>query len=82
MSEPFYIAQTAEAYTKELANTFIRERAKEAKNEGAQLIRASIHPDFPNMLLIEGWAERHVGDQGHPRWAFATTKEQGHGRNG
>ncbi len=67
---PFYVVQTDRAHTKEYADKFIQERVKEAKSEGAQLIRVSVHPDYPAMLLIEGWKEKHVPDQGHPRWAF------------
>ena len=66
--EPFYIAQTAEPHVAGGRMVWFEERAAEAKAQGAQLCRFTVHPDNPDLLLVEGWREKHVPDRGDPRW--------------
>ncbi len=73
MSEPDFISQTGECETEEDGRRWIRERADEMRAQGAVLLRASIHPDFDHLLLMEGWKE-YTEDQGEPRWQLTTTR--------
>lgn len=70
MSEPFYIRQSGETRTFEEQMQWFKQCAEEAKSEGAQLCRFSRHPDDVNLLLVEGWRERVVPDQGPIRWSL------------
>lgn len=69
MSEPFYIRQSHENRTPEQAKEWFHQCAEEAKSEGAQLCRFSHHPNDKTLLLVEGWKEKYVADQGPLRWS-------------
>lgn len=72
--EPFYIAQTGECHTPGQAKAWVRARAAEARAEGARTLRVSQDPDhYDNILLMEGWSEQFVSDQGSPRWQIAAS---------
>jgi hypothetical protein len=66
--EPFYIRQSHEIKTDDERLVWFRECASEARAVGAHLCRFSSHSDDANMLLVEGWKEKYVQDQGNIRW--------------
>lgn len=68
--EPDYLAQTAEPMDDTERRAWIRARADDAHAAGAVQCRVSMHPDIPNLLLMEGWNER-PDSEGEPRWQFA-----------
>ena len=77
MSEPFYIRQTAEPMTQDQRRDWFQTCAQEAKAEGAQHARFTIHPAFPSLCLVEAWKERVVADEGEPRWAIRSADKGG-----
>lgn len=65
--EPDFIAQNGEPMTRDERLDWIRARINDA---GApRLVRASVHPDMPNLTLVEAWNEPPPNyEQGEPRW--------------
>ena len=68
--EPFYIRQSAEPKTIGERMAWFRACAQEARAEGAQLCRFTVHDADNSLLLVEGWKEFRVHDQGEPRWSL------------
>ena len=68
--EPFYIAQTAEPRTSQECMAWFEAQRTEANAEGGRFYRFTIATPFGGgcMALMEGWREKHVPDQGEPRW--------------
>lgn len=71
--EPFYIRQSNEPMDTVQRNEWASKCADEARLEGAQLCRFSIHPTIPHLFLVEGWKLKahEVGDQSEPRWQLS-----------
>lgn len=68
-TEPFYLRQTADLRTPDAQRVWFKTCADEAKAEGAQHARFSIHPSIPNLLLVEAWRERPRDViEGEQRW--------------
>ncbi len=67
MMEPFYVRQ-ARVYNEAEQTSWFQECIREARAEGAQLGRFSIHPDHTGLVLVEAWREKIVPDQGPVRW--------------
>ena len=70
MSEPLYIAQTAEPMTAEERWNWWQARARDAHEVGAFWRRMTIHETIPHLNLIEAWAEQ-PDDPGEPRFQFS-----------
>lgn len=67
-AEPIYIRQTGEPMTQDERTAWIRAAAKEAREAGCVLVRASVDDAAaPTITLVEGWLT-HVADQGEPRF--------------
>lgn len=65
--EPEYLAQSGEPLTDAEQSAWFQRRRQEAEAEGATHLRYSVHPEIPNLRLIEGWAARPA-NEGEPRW--------------
>ena len=76
MSEPTYIAQNGDLTDRASLHAWFRERVAEAhERDGCDHFRYSLHPEIPNLALVEGWAGKPEGwDYGEPRWQFAAGK--------
>lgn len=75
--EPIYVAQTAEPMTEDAASMWLRARMTEAKEQGCQHARYSVHETIPHLRLVEGWKETsgevgHAGGDGEQRWALTS----------
>lgn len=68
MTEPIFVAQTAEAEHLENPLSWWKAQAREAVAKGATWPRFSWREDG-SALLIEAWAER-PSDEGPQRWAM------------
>jgi len=75
VSEPEFIAQTAEPMDKEEVKVWIQVQVEAGKAQGATFFRATCHPNFPEILLVEGWSKR-PNDQGEPRFQMVATPKQ------
>lgn len=67
--EPFYVRQ-ARVATEAEQTAWFQECIREARAEGAQSGRFSIHPDHTGLVLVEAWREKIVHDQGPVRWSL------------
>lgn len=67
MSEPIYIAQTAEPMSELRQRGWYRARRIEGRAKGATFFRCSYHLANHDLLLVEGW-ERKPPKQGDLRW--------------
>lgn len=83
MTEPVYIAQTAEPehLTPEGLGAWYQRCIEEGRARGCTFGRFSVD-DHTNvkMALVEGWVERPE-DQGEIRWQMTTTANQREGEN-
>jgi hypothetical protein len=78
MTEPDYLAQTAERLTSDERRAWLVACAAEARKRGVTHARATIHPKDA-WTLFEGWVERPMRmngdvlelDEGEPRWQVA-----------
>ena len=70
-AEPFFIAEVSGKRSSEERVGWYLEQAALAKKRGSVFVRVSYHPDQPDRLLFEGWAEWPV-DQGELRWGAAS----------
>ena len=71
MTEPTYIAQTAEPMTREERVNWIRSRIPDAREQGAMWWRAMVSDE--GWTLFEAWPERPA-DEGEPRWQVAANE--------
>lgn len=69
MTEPNYLAQTAEYQRPVDAKEWVEQRIAEMKDAGIRLARQSWDPKA-KILLIEGWKDRFA-DQGVPNFQYA-----------
>lgn len=69
--EPDFIAQCGEPMTPEERMSWLKKRANEANAKGATFHRASIHPEQPDLTLLESWKVAPE-DQGKPRWQMVS----------
>jgi hypothetical protein len=71
--EPFYIRQSADGKTEADRLAFFKACAADAKSEGAQLCRFSVHSIDCRLMLVECWKEpaRDVPEQGELRWQIS-----------
>lgn len=68
MTEPSYIAQTAEPMEADARRGWIRRAAQEAREKGITFMRVTVDDALnPKITLLEGW-ESPPDDQGEPRW--------------
>jgi len=74
MAEPLYVAQTGDLRTRQELLQWYRERSEDARREtGCDHFRLSVHPDIPNLALIEGWKGYPENwDYGAPRFALTS----------
>jgi hypothetical protein len=75
MSDPDYIAQTAECATPQQRQTWLVARVAAARERGITFSRATVSDDGA-LLLYEGWKDRPLDkegnlDQGEPRWQLS-----------
>jgi hypothetical protein len=78
MIEPIYVRQAAESMSIPERRAWLTEAGKEAAAKGATFCRYSMHPDIPDLVMVEGWSASvsevmAAGGQGEPRWALTTT---------
>lgn len=66
-TEPDYIRQSGDVMDQDQQSAWFEEARAEAEDEGAKHLRYSVHPDIPNLRLVEGWSIR-PGNEGDPRW--------------
>ena len=71
MSEPEFIAQTAEPMAKDEIQVWITAQVEAGRAQGATFFRAATHPDITGLFLVEGWNER-PNDQGEPRFQMVS----------
>lgn len=74
MAEPINVVQTGEPEHLADPQTWIRERAREARERGCVHARATIRDEPPKLLLFEGW-DHIPEDEGKPRFAIASASE-------
>jgi hypothetical protein len=65
--EPDYIRQSGDPMTEGEQVSWFQEARAEAEAEGAMHLRYSVHPEIPNLRLVEGWKDR-PSNEGEPRW--------------
>lgn len=65
--DPDFLRQSAEPMTSEEQGAWLTKVGREFWKAGASHVRYSVHPDRPNLRLVEGWRE-HPGKEGAPRW--------------
>jgi hypothetical protein len=71
VSEPFYIAQCGDEMTEQERWARLERTVEDANTKGSVFGRVTRHPDFPNLILFEGWKERPE-DQGEPRFQMVS----------
>lgn len=68
--EPYYLAQTAEPMDDQQRWAWYEDHARRAEAAGCTWRRYTIHPDRPELVLIEAWTAR-PDNEGEPRFQFA-----------
>jgi hypothetical protein len=71
MVEPNFIAQTAEPAPPDERMVWIKAQIEFGRVAGATFFRASVHPEIPDLTLVEGWIEQPE-DQGEPRFQMVS----------
>jgi len=73
MSEPDYLAQTAENLTPQERHAWIQERVHDAREKGCEIVRASVDPKRdPMPTLVEGWIDPQADQSVPPHWRMTT----------
>lgn len=67
MQEPDFLYQTSEPMTEQGRLEWSRNMAMDAFRLGGHHARVSVHPEIPDLLLVEAWKEAPE-DMGEPRW--------------
>lgn len=65
--EPEYLRQSGDPMSDGEQVSWFQEARAEAEAEGVTHLRYSVHPEIPNLRLVEGWSTRPA-NEGEPRW--------------